>query len=118
MFNQFGQYMPGYGMPAMQNAQRLEIIKVNGRAGAEALQMLPNSEALMLDTSGPIVWLKTTDGAGYATCTPYTITPYEPAPEISTGDLLARIERLEGMINDKSNTTGAKRSKAADTEQQ
>ena len=41
------------------------IVRVSGRPGAEAYQMAPNSEVLLLDETAPIVWLKTTDGAGY-----------------------------------------------------
>lgn len=104
MFNQYGQMMPDYGYQQRQMAQRHEVVRVNGRGGAEAYQMLPNSDVLLLDTTAPIVWLKSTDGAGYPTCTPYTITPYQPEPQISTADLLARIERLESMINDKPNS--------------
>lgn len=111
MFNQYGAY-PGYGYQPMP--QRMEIVRVNGRAGAEAYQMAPNSDALLLDTSAPIIWLKKTDGAGYATCEPYSITPYQPESQISTGDLLARIERIEGILNDKSDTAVTKRSKSAE----
>ena len=90
-----------YGYAPQRPAQRFEVVRVNGRPGAEAFQMAPNSDALLLDTSAPIVWLKTTDGAGYPTCTPYKITPYEPEPQVSTGDILARIERLEALVNGK-----------------
>lgn len=117
MIDQFGRYVPEYGyQPPRPPAQHMEIIKVNGRAGAEAMQMAPNSDVLLLDTSAPIVWLKSTDGAGYATCTPYTITPYQPEPQVSTSDLLARIERLEGLINEP-NTAGIKRKQTSSAEQ-
>lgn len=102
MFNQFGQYVPDF-----RGMQRYEIVKVNGRGGAEAFQMAPNSEALLLDTTGPIVWLKTTDGAGYPSLAPYTITPYQPQPEVTTNDLLARIEKLEERLNEKSDHADA-----------
>lgn len=106
MFNQFGQMVPDYGYQQrqMQVPQRYEVVRVNGRGGAEAFQMAPNSDVLLLDTSAPVVWLKSTDGAGYPTCTPYTITPYQPEPQINTSDLLARVERLEALLNDKSDS--------------
>ena len=53
-----------------------EVVRVNGKNGAEAFQMLPNSSILLLDETAPIVWLKTTDGAGYPTITPYDISPH------------------------------------------
>lgn len=120
MINQFGQYVPDYGyaqrsmMPQMP--QRYEVLRVNGQNGADTFPMAPHSEALLLDTSAPRIWLKVTDDAGYATCTPYTITPYQPAVPIDTGELLARIEKLEGIVNGKSDTSDAKRKKSSGEE--
>lgn len=90
-----------------QPPQRGEIIRVNGRGGAEAFQLMPNSSIMLLDANDPIVWVKTTDGAGYPTLVPYTITPYQPAQEITNADLLTRIERLEAMINGKPDPANA-----------
>lgn len=105
MWNPYQQpYQP---QSPYQPPQRGEIIKVNGRGGAEAFQLMPNSSVLLLDANEPIVWLKTTDGAGYPTLIPYTITPYQPAPEITNADLLARIERLEAMLNGKPDPANA-----------
>lgn len=69
----------GYGQPMMQqmqmrqndwqqrmqtrNAPRYEVIQVNGENGARAFAMAPNSSALLMDATAPIVWLCTTDGA-------------------------------------------------------
>ena len=92
--------------------QKCEIIRVNGRNGGEMYSMAPNSEALLLDTSAPIVWLAQTDGAGYKTLTPYTITPYKPEPEIDVKSLNDRLTRLEGLIHDKSNNPAVKKSKS------
>ena len=68
----------GYGQPMMQqmqmrqndwqqrmqtrNAPRYEVIQVNGENGARAFAMAPNSSALLMDATAPIVWLCTTDG--------------------------------------------------------
>ena len=81
------------------NFQHYEVVKVNGEGGAKAFQMSPNSSILLLDETAPIVWLKTTDGAGYPSLTPYTITPYEPTPPISIDEISERISRLEERIN-------------------
>lgn len=94
-----------------QNIQRTEVIKVNGEGGAKAFQMAPNSSVLLLDETAPIVWLKTTDGAGYPAITPYSITPYKPAPPVDVNGLEQRIARLEEMINAKPDTASAKRRK-------
>ena len=78
-----------------------QVIKVNGENGARAFAIGANSSALLLDESGLLVWLITTDGAGYKTVTPYDITPHkiEPAPD----SLESRVKRLEEIIN--ANTT-------------
>lgn len=98
MMNQYPNYYSPY--------QRQDIVKVNGRNGAEAYQLAPNSSALLLDESMPVVWLKQTDGAGYPSLTPYKITPYQPDPPIDIKSLEERIMKLEEMVNEKSNTSG------------
>ena len=91
--------------PQMQQPQRYDIIQVNGRNGAEAFRMAPNSRCLLLDEKDPIVWLVTSDGAGYQTATPYSITPYQqPNPQ---GDLMDRLNRLEAVVYGQSNPADA-----------
>ena len=77
-----------------------EAIKVNGRAGAEAYQLAPNSSVLMLDNTAPVVWLAVSDGAGYKTLTAYDITVHEEKkPEDIYKKLEDRITKLEERIN-------------------
>ena len=82
---------------------RQEIVKVNGENGARAYQMSPNCSALLLDESNPIVWFVQTDGAGYKTVSPYTITPYQPAPPVDLKNLEERLKRLEKMVDESHN---------------
>lgn len=98
---------PNYGSSQVQQQIRQEIVKVNGRNGAEAYQLQPNSSILLLDESMPIVWLKTTDGAGYPTLTPYSITPYQPEPQVDLKSLESRISHLEEVINAKSESNAS-----------
>ena len=99
MYNQFGNPMYGYnGYNAPQ-----QVVRVNGENGARALNLAPNSSALVLDESGPFVWLCVSDGAGYRTVTPYQITPYKPAQAPTMQDLTARIERLEAQVHESNN---------------
>ena len=92
-----------------------EVVKVTGRPGAEAFQMGPDSSALLLDTSAPIVWLVQTDGAGYKSLLPYDIKPHEEKPiEDKYKSLEDRIAKLEDTINAKSNTTNVKRRESAE----
>lgn len=126
--------MYGYNNPYMQNMgnintpyqtrlnalqsdfnQRYEIIRVNGENGAKAFNLQPNSSILLLDETAPIIWLAQTDGAGYKTLTPYTITPYqaEPTPDYNT--LEERVKKLEEILNE-SNNAKVKSKKSSDTE--
>lgn len=108
MFNQFPQYpqMPQinqYSQPMRQyGTTRQEVTRVNGAGGANAYQMMPNSSALLLDETAPIVWLVTTDGAGFKSVQPYEIKPYTPQTPMDPNDLEARIKRLEEIVNAKS----------------
>lgn len=92
----------------MPYPQRTEVVRVNGRAGAESYAMGPNSSALLLDESGTLVWLATTDGAGYKTVSPYDITPHKQAPVPDYATLDERIKKLEDMIHAAADTSTAK----------
>ncbi len=78
------QQMP-QTMEQMAPMQAAGIIKVNGRAGADAYQMnAPNAMAALFDANEDIFYLKTTDGAGYPTVEAYSFTRLAdraPAPE-------------------------------------
>ena len=106
---QYGQnYMPiGQQTPGVM-AQQMQVVRVNGENGARAFQMGPNSSALLLDESGTIVWLATSDGAGYRTVSAYDIAPHQTTPAPDFGSLEARIARLESVVNATANsaTTG------------
>ena len=83
--------------------QKMEIIKVNGEAGAKAFRMAPNSSALLLDDTAPIVWLVTTDGAGYLTTIPYRIEEIKPEPPADWKAINERLSKLEEAFNGQSN---------------
>lgn len=118
----------GYGQPMIQqmpqrqdwqqrmqarNAPRCEVVQVNGENGARAFQMAPNSSILLMDTTAPIVWLCTTDGAGYLTATPFSITPYQPEPPVDVRALKERIERLEEKLSEQSDAVAVKPKRTA-----
>ena len=94
MYNTFPYFQP-----------RTEVVRVNGRNGAEAYAIGPNSSALLLDESGALVWLVTTDGAGYKTVSPYDITPHQVPQPPDFSSLEARIKKLEDLFNDTSDST-------------
>ena len=106
--------MSGYGQMQANPAMAIppqQVTKVNGRNGAISYQMGANSSALLLDESGLIVWLCTTDGAGYKTVTAYDITPHQDTPAPDFGSLETRITRLEEMVNGRTADTSATRKK-------
>lgn len=96
-----GMMQPHYNPPA----PRYEIIKVNGEAGARNFRMAPNSNALLLDETAAIVWFAQTDGTGYLTVTPYSIAPYQPAPQINIDELATRVAQLEEIVNNAQSNT-------------
>lgn len=111
--------MYNYGNPYAGNsympAQRYEVIKVNGENGAQAFQLAPNSSVLLLDANEPIVWLKTTDGAGYPTLTPYSITPFvKKDPEDLYKSLDDRIKKLEELVNESNSRAVKSKDKPSD----
>lgn len=95
---------PYQGMPAA--APQMQVTKVNGEGGANAYSMGPNSSAILLDSSGTMIWAVTTDGAGYKTVVPYDITPHKSPAAVSYEGLENRIKRLEELINDGHSETG------------
>ena len=98
MMNPMGGFNPFQQPVPVQPAQQ-QVVRVNGDNGARAYQMGANSSALLLDESGVMIWLVTTDGAGYKTVSPYDINPHQTAQAPDYGSLEARINRLEEMIH-------------------
>lgn len=82
--------------------QHQEVVKVNGRNGAETYQLAPNSSALLLDETAPLVWLVQTDGAGYKTCTPFDIQIHEEKNVLQ--DIQERLARLEKAYEQQSDS--------------
>ena len=65
-----------------QPVTQKHVTKVNGRAGAEAFSMPPNSDDILLDLNDPIIYFVQSDGAGYKTITSYDISVHkEVQPE-------------------------------------
>ena len=114
----YGNYAPVGPQNAAGAPQTFagQITRVNGRNGAEALRLAPNSSILLMDEHDPIVWLKVTDGAGYATVTPYSIAPYQTAAPVDVNSLEERVKRLEEMLNGKSDDGDAKPQRRAKSE--
>ena len=94
-------YMMMYQKPAGYSGQ---IIQVNGKAGAEALQMEPNSSVYVQDsTKGDRIFLLMTDGAGYKSVKGiigvFEEEQEKAQQESAMASLEARIKRLEDTLN-------------------
>ena len=96
--NPYGQqFMPTVQQPAQQ------VVRVSGENGARAYQLPPNSSALLLDETGVMIWLVTSDGAGYKTVSAYDIQPHKTETAREYSDLESRVKKLEEMIGGMSN---------------
>lgn len=80
--------------PATIQPPQRQIDKVNGREGANAFPMGPNSSVILADLNDPIVWVVVTDSAAYKTISPFSITPYKEDKPVMTSDLEAKFEAL------------------------
>lgn len=103
-FNPYG-FMGQYQQPQTNVQPSSQVVRVNGENGAKAYPMGANSSALLLDESGLMVWLITTDGASYKTVAAYDIIPHKAEPPVDYSDLETRIKRLEDMVGGKRNGT-------------
>mgnify|MGYP007133723090 CR=1 FL=1 len=111
--NSFPFMNPYQQYQQQQNVQPpSQVVKVNGENGAKAFQIGANSSALLLDESGLMVWLITTDGAGYKTVSAYDITPHHEQPKPDYSTLESRIQRLEMIVN------GTPRNPSTDSKEQ
>ena len=60
--------------PYMNN---YNLIRVTGMDGAKAYQMQPNSTVALFDSSEDIMYIKSTDGAGFPTIRTFGFAPIE-----------------------------------------
>lgn len=62
--------------------QQNNLIRVTGIDGAKAYQMSPNSSAALFDSESDIMYVKTTDGAGFPTIRTFRFEPIEDVPKV------------------------------------
>ena len=81
----YGQFQQFYG-------QRQEsLVRVTGYEGAKAYQMMPNSTVALFDGSEDLMYIKSTDGAGFATIRTFKFEPY-CEPTQNCGEYISRTE--------------------------
>lgn len=64
----------GNQLQQLQNPQPLSLVYVNGIAGANAYNIPPNSMVALFDQNSDIMYIKTSDGAGYSSVKEYSYT--------------------------------------------
>lgn len=86
--------------------QSCKVPEVNGMNGANAYQIGVNSSVLLLDTNSPIVYLKQTDGGGYATVSAFDLVPHKDTATKTIEDINSRLDRLEELIREQVTNAG------------
>ena len=112
--NQYHPYTQMYPPVGTPQRPQSNLIWVNGYEGAKAYRMTPNSNVLLLDSSEPYAYLKSTDAANFPTIERFKIekdpiieTPvatevaYATHEEVS--ELSSKIDQLTKMLEDKQN---------------
>lgn len=117
---QYAPYQPqGYmtagtsPMLAQQQQQPVHgFVYVTGLEGAKAYQLPPNSEMPLFNSTGDVMYIKTTDGAGFPTIKVCKVkemqstqdaeaTEYVTHDELDRiySDLSAQVEQLKGVLS-------------------
>lgn len=108
-----------YYNPQMNNQQiypqeqTQNLIRVNGIGGAKTYQMAPNSTVALFDSNEDIMYIKTTDGAGFPSIRTFSFTEVKeqnkPIPQV---DYISREEfeefKKELMNNGKQSISRSK----------
>ena len=69
------------------------LIRVTGIDGAKAYQLPPNSSIALFDSNNDIMYIKTTDGAGFPSIRSFSFTPIDTAQTVErTSDYVQRPE--------------------------
>jgi len=72
-FNPYMSQVQSYG-------PRQELVRVTGIDGAKAYQMGPNSSAALFDANDDLLYIKSTDGAGFPSLRTFRFTEVQSAP--------------------------------------
>lgn len=105
MYNPYGQtalwtYQPNSSQPVNG------LVSVTGIDGAKAYQLPPNSSMPLFDANNDIMYLKTTDGAGFPTIRAFRFEAIESEQRQNTeyvprSEFDALVEQVRGLVNGK-----------------
>ena len=81
MYGYYGQQQPVHG-----------LVRVTGIEGARAYQLPPNSDIPLFDANEDVMYVKTTDGAGFPTIRCFRFEPIDAMPPADTARFVTREE--------------------------
>lgn len=81
--------MYGYGG---YNQNPLSLIRVTGIDGAKAFQMPANSSVALFDGENDLMYIKSTDGAGFPTIRTFRFEEVQPTSVSATNEYMTRQE--------------------------
>ena len=106
IFTPYGYTFPSAFPPVqspMPTQPSTQLVKVTGLDGAKAFQMAPNSSVALFHESEDILYVKSTDGAGFPTIRTFRFEPCEePSPKVEQYVTLDEFNRFkEEVLNAK-----------------
>ena len=110
---------PINNQPYVPQEPQQSLIRVNGIEGAKAYQMSANSTVALFDTNEDIMYVKSTDGAGFPSIGTFSFTEIkENTKATQTTDYISRQEfedfKKELMNNGKQSISRSKSNLTAD----
>lgn len=93
------QYMNNMYNQIRRNLPKYTVIKVNGRQGAEAFEMGPDSSIFLADEREDIIWFARTDGAGYKTVVALDVMPHVDKPQVDVNELNNKVLQMEKVVS-------------------
>ena len=109
-FNNYNQFQPQLNQPQMTPQN---LIRVNGIDGAKAYQMPANSTVALFDNNEDIMYIKTTDGAGFPAIRTFAFNevvantnPIQDAADYVTRDEFNKLK--EELLNGKQSISRSK----------
>lgn len=109
IYNPYGQpqpyswSQPTWAAPQPSATQPVNgLVKVTGLDGAKAYQMPPNSSMPLFDENEDVMYVKTTDGAGFPTVRAFSFKPMEQEQQkavdyVSREDFDELVKRVDGL---------------------
>lgn len=102
----------------VNNFNQNQLIRVTGLDGAKAYQMNANSTVALFDSGADVMYIKSTDGAGFPTIRTFAFTEVTETQKAETVDYITRAEfnEFKKEIKDAKQPISRTRNKTTDIE--